>query len=102
MTKYLIILGTTSHSGKSILVTALCRMLKNRGLRVAPFKSQNMSLNSWVTTSGGEIGIAQAVQAWAAGVEPSVLMNPILLKPKGDRTSQVIIMGRPSGRQVGC
>ncbi|ABK14178.1 MAG: cobyric acid synthase [Methanothrix sp.] len=95
MTKYLIILGTTSHSGKSILVTALCRMLKNRGLRVAPFKSQNMSLNSWVTTSGGEIGIAQAVQAWAAGVEPSVLMNPILLKPKGDRTSQVIIMGRP-------
>lgn len=95
MTKYLIILGTTSHSGKSILVTALCRMLKNRGLRVAPFKSQNMSLNSWVTSSGGEMGIAQAVQAWAAGVEPSVLMNPILLKPKGDRTSQVVIMGRP-------
>jgi len=94
-TKYLIVLGTTSHSGKSILVTALCRMLKNRGLRVAPFKSQNMSLNSWVTSSGGEMGIAQAVQAWAAGVEPSVLMNPILLKPKGDRTSQVIIMGRP-------
>lgn len=95
MTKYLIILGTTSHSGKSILVTALCRILKNRGLRVAPFKSQNMSLNSWVTSSGGEMGIAQAVQAWAAGLEPSVLMNPILLKPKGDRTSQVIIMGRP-------
>ncbi len=95
MTKYIMVLGTTSHSGKSILVTALCRILKNRGLRVAPFKSQNMSLNSWVTSSGGEMGIAQAVQAWAAGIEPSVLMNPILLKPKGDRTSQVIILGKP-------
>lgn len=95
MTKYIMVLGTTSHSGKSILVTALCRILQNRGLRVAPFKSQNMSLNSWVTSSGGEMGIAQAVQAWAAGIEPSVLMNPILLKPKGDRTSQVIILGKP-------
>ncbi|MBN1324087.1 MAG: cobyric acid synthase [Methanotrichaceae archaeon] len=95
MTRYLVVLGTTSHSGKSTLVAALCRLLRNRGLKVAPFKSQNMSLNSWVTESGGEMGIAQAVQAWAAGVEPSELMNPILLKPKGDRTSQVIVMGRP-------
>lgn len=70
-------------------------MLKNRGLKVAPFKSQNMSLNSWVTSSGGEMGIAQAVQAWAAGIEPAEHMNPILLKPKGDRTSQVIVMGHP-------
>jgi adenosylcobyric acid synthase len=95
MTRYLVILGATSHSGKSTLVMALCKLLHDRGLSVAPFKSQNMSLNSWVTVDGGEIGIAQAVQAWAAGTEPSELMNPILLKPKGDRTSQVIILGRP-------
>jgi adenosylcobyric acid synthase len=95
MTRYLVILGATSHSGKSTLVMALCKLFHDRGLSVAPFKSQNMSLNSWVTADGGEIGIAQAVQAWAAGTEPSVLMNPILLKPKGDRTSQVIILGHP-------
>jgi adenosylcobyric acid synthase len=95
MTNFLVILGTTSHSGKSTLVAALCRILSNRDLRVAPFKSQNMSLNSWVTANGSEIGIAQAVQAWAARVQPSEFMNPILLKPKGDRTSQVIVLGRP-------
>ncbi|MDD1752228.1 MAG: cobyric acid synthase [Methanotrichaceae archaeon] len=95
MTRYLVILGATSHSGKSTLVTALCKILSNRNLRVAPFKSQNMSLNSWVTINGGEIGIAQAVQAWAAGAEPSEFMNPILLKPKGDRISQVIVLGQP-------
>jgi adenosylcobyric acid synthase len=95
MTRYLVILGATSHSGKSTLVMALCKLLHNRGLSVAPFKSQNMSLNSWVTVDGCEIGIAQAVQAWAAGAEPSEFMNPILLKPKGDRTSQVIILGHP-------
>jgi adenosylcobyric acid synthase len=95
MAKFIVVLGTTSHSGKSTLVAALCRLLSNRGLRVAPFKSQNMSLNSWVTANGSEIGIAQAVQAWAARVEPTEFMNPILLKPKGDRTSQVIVMGRP-------
>jgi adenosylcobyric acid synthase len=95
MARFLIVLGTASHSGKSTLVAAICRILSNRGKRVAPFKSQNMSLNSWITSNGSEIGIAQAVQAWAARVEPSEFMNPILLKPKGDRTSQVIVMGRP-------
>ncbi len=95
MTRFIVVLGTTSHSGKSTIVAALCRILRNRGLAVAPFKSQNMSLNSWVTSEGKEMGIAQAVQAWAAGVEPTELMNPILLKPKGDRTSQVIVFGKP-------
>jgi len=95
MTRFIVVLGTTSHSGKSTIAAALCRILKNRGLAVAPFKSQNMSLNSWVTSEGKEMGIAQAVQAWAAGVEPSEMMNPILLKPKGDRTSQVIVFGVP-------
>jgi adenosylcobyric acid synthase len=95
MAKFIVVLGTTSHSGKSTLVAAICRLLSNRGFRVAPFKSQNMSLNSWVTANGSEIGIAQAVQAWAARAEPTEFMNPILLKPKGDRTSQVIVLGRP-------
>ncbi len=95
MSRFIVVLGTTSHSGKSTLVAALCRLLSDRGLKVAPFKSQNMSLNSWVTQNGSEIGIAQAVQAWAARVEPTEFMNPILLKPKGDRTSQVIVLGRP-------
>jgi len=95
MSRFLVVLGTTSHSGKSTLVAAICRLLSDRGFRVAPFKSQNMSLNSWVTATGAEIGIAQAVQAWAARAEPSEFMNPILLKPKGDRTSQVIVLGKP-------
>ena len=95
MAKFIVVLGTASHSGKSTLVAAICRLLSNRGLSVAPFKSQNMSLNSWVTSNGSEIGIAQAMQAWAARVEPSEFMNPILLKPKGDRTSQIIVMGKP-------
>jgi adenosylcobyric acid synthase len=95
MARFIVVLGTTSHSGKSTLVAAICRLLSNRGLHVAPFKSQNMSLNSWVTSNGSEIGIAQAMQAWAARVEPTEFMNPILLKPKGDRTSQVIVLGKP-------
>lgn len=95
MSRFIVVLGTTSHSGKSTLVASLCRSLSNRGLKVAPFKSQNMSLNSWVTSNGSEIGIAQAVQAWAARTEPNEFMNPILLKPKGDRTSQIIVLGKP-------
>ncbi|WP_067072921.1 cobyric acid synthase [Methanoculleus horonobensis] len=91
----LIVLGTASHVGKSMTVAALCRALYRRGIPVAPFKSQNMSLNSYVTADGSEIGIAQAVQAFAAGIEPEAEMNPILLKPKGDSVSQVVLLGRP-------
>ena len=87
--------GTTSHAGKTILVAALCRILSERGLKVAPFKSQNMSLNSYVTEDGREIARAQALQAFAAGIEPRVEMNPILLKPKGEKVSQVILHGKP-------
>jgi adenosylcobyric acid synthase len=96
--KAIMVVGTTSHAGKSLLVTALCRILKRRGWRVSPFKGQNMALNAYVTPSGGEIGHAQAVQAWAADVMPCVEMNPILLKPQGDMTSQVIIMGKAVGK----
>ena len=91
----LMVCGTTSDAGKSRFVTGLCRSLHRRGVRVAPFKAQNMSLNSYVTPSGHEIGRAQGVQALAAGVEPEVDMNPILLKPTGERTSQVVIAGKP-------
>ncbi|MGJ3253641.1 MAG: cobyric acid synthase CobQ [Elainellaceae cyanobacterium] len=96
--KAIMVVGTTSHAGKSFITTALCRILCRQGWRVAPFKAQNMALNAYVTANGGEIGHAQAVQAWAAGVTPRVEMNPILLKPQGDQTSQVILKGRPIGR----
>jgi len=90
--------GTASSVGKSVIAAALCRILRQDGYRAAPFKSQNMALNSFVTWDGGEIGRAQAVQAEAAGIEPAVDMNPILLKPEADAVSQVIVLGRVAGR----
>jgi adenosylcobyric acid synthase len=91
----LFVMGSASHVGKSVTVAAICRCLVRRGITVAPFKSQNMSLNSCVTPDGGEIGMAQAMQAVAAKVTPSTDMNPVLLKPKGDCISQVVLYGRP-------
>ena len=91
----LFVVGTSSHVGKSVTAAAICRCLVRRGISVAPFKSQNMSLNSYVTPDGGEIGMAQAMQAFAAKVPPHTDMNPVLLKPKGDSTSQVVLNGRP-------
>jgi len=93
----LMVQGTTSDAGKSILVTALCRILARKGVKVAPFKSQNMALNSAVTPGGGEIGRAQAVQAEACFLQPDVRMNPILLKPNSDLGSQVILRGKAIG-----
>jgi adenosylcobyric acid synthase len=91
----IMVLGTASSVGKSILVSALCRIAVRRGLRVAPFKAQNMSNNAAVTAAGGEIGRSTAVQAAAARIEPTTVMNPILIKPEGHRRSQVIVEGRP-------
>lgn len=94
--KTLMIQGTASAAGKSIVVAALCRIFKQDGLRVAPFKSQNMALNSFVTSQGEEMGRAQVVQAEAAGLEPTVDMNPILLKPEANARCQVIVSGKPA------
>ena len=93
----LMIQGTTSDAGKSTLVAGLCRVMHRRGIRVAPFKPQNMSLNSAVGADGGELGRAQALQAQAAGIEPTSDMNPVLLKPMSDSAAQVIVHGRPVG-----
>ncbi|MCI5605778.1 MAG: cobyric acid synthase [Clostridia bacterium] len=93
MAKAIMIQGTMSNAGKSIIAAALCRIFKQDGYKAAPFKSQNMALNSYITEEGLEMGRAQVVQAEAAGIKPSVLMNPILLKPTSDRGSQVIVNG---------
>ncbi len=89
--------GTTSSAGKSLIVAALCRILAKRGYDVTPFKAQNMSLNSYVTRNGKEIAIAQAYQAFAAGIEPDERMNPVLLKPKGNFISQLVVLGEAIG-----
>lgn len=97
MADYIMLQGTSSHVGKSILTTALCRIFLQDGKKVVPFKAQNMALNSYVTKSGEEMGRAQVAQAEAAGLQPSVEMNPVLLKPTGNSCSQVILMGKPVG-----
>lgn len=97
MTKYAMFQGTSSHVGKSILTTAFCRILKQDGKCVAPFKAQNMALNSYVTQDGGEMGRSTVAQAEAAGIAPTVEMNPVLLKPTGNSCSQVILLGKSVG-----
>jgi adenosylcobyric acid synthase len=98
MTDSIMVVGTTSHAGKSLITAAICRLLVRQGFKVTPFKGQNMALNAYITADGKEMGHAQAVQAWAAKIAPRVEMNPILLKPQGDMTSQVILMGEAVGR----
>src|SRR5438477_12802787 len=100
----LMVQGTTSDAGKSTLVAGLCRVMHRRGMRVAPFKPQNMSLNSAVGADGGEMGRAQALQAQAAGIEPTSDMNPVLVKPKSDNGGKVSVQwhagaGAGAGRQ---
>src|SRR6266436_8027106 len=97
----LMVLGTASDAGKSITVAAICRIMRQDGFDVAPFKAQNMALNSFATREGHEIGRAQVMQAEAAGVEPHVDMNPILLKPTSDVGSQVILNGKVLGNFSG-
>ena len=97
MARSIMIQGTMSNAGKSILAGGLCRVLYQDGFRTAPFKSQNMALNSFITKEGLEMGRAQVMQAEAAGIEPGVEMNPILLKPTNDTGSQVIVNGEAAG-----
>ncbi|MFM7237224.1 MAG: cobyric acid synthase, partial [Cyanobium sp.] len=91
------VLGTSSGAGKSLMNAALCRVLRRRGETPLPFKGQNMSNNAWVDPQGCEMAYSQALQAWAAGLEPVCAMNPVLLKPQGDSTSEVIHLGRSVG-----
>ncbi|NDE22766.1 MAG: cobyric acid synthase, partial [Synechococcaceae bacterium WB9_3_282] len=91
------VLGTSSGAGKSLMTAALCRVLQRCGEKPLPFKGQNMSNNAWVDQTGGEMAYSQALQAWAAGLEPHCSMNPVLLKPQGDSTSEVIHLGRSVG-----
>ena len=93
----LMVLGTSSGAGKSLMTAALCRVLRRRGETPLPFKGQNMSNNAWVDQAGGEMAYSQALQAWAAGLEPQCAMNPVLLKPQGDSTSEVIHLGHSVG-----
>lgn len=97
MAKKIMFQGTSSNVGKSVLTTALCRIFYKKGWKVSPFKAQNMALNSYVTKWGDEIGRAQVAQAEAAGIDPIVQMNPVLLKPTGNQSSQVVLMGKPVG-----
>ncbi|HCJ91607.1 MAG TPA: cobyric acid synthase, partial [Acidaminococcaceae bacterium] len=97
MTKAIMVQGTMSNAGKSLVTAGLCRIFHQDGYKVAPFKSQNMALNSFITAKGAEMGRAQVVQAEAAGIEPDVRMNPILLKPTSDSGSQVIVNGKAIG-----
>src|SRR6056297_2946687 len=97
MAKIIMVQGTNSNAGKSLITAALCRIFKQDGYKVAPFKSQNMALNSYITSQGLEMGRAQVMQAEAAGIAPDVRMNPILLKPTGEKGSQVILMGEVYG-----
>lgn len=97
MAKAIMVQGTMSNVGKSLIAAGLCRIFREDGYRVAPFKSQNMALNSFITGDGLEMGRAQVVQAEAAGIRPTVDMNPILLKPTTDVGSQVIVRGVPLG-----
>ena len=95
--KSLMVMGTASSVGKSVLCSAFLRIMKQDGYKVAPFKAQNMALNSFVTKDGLEMGRAQVTQAQAAGAEPDVRMNPVLLKPHSETGSQVIVLGKPVG-----
>ena len=97
MAKVIMIQGTMSNAGKSFLAAGLCRIFKQDGLKTAPFKSQNMALNSYITKDGLEMGRAQVMQAEAAGIEPEAAMNPILLKPTSNMGSQLIVNGEVRG-----